>query len=282
MSGTQDNDPEDRDALAAEYVLGLLSAEEQARVREAAETDLSLAAAISDWTEKLEPLASLAAPSAPSDVLWARIARDMAAPQPVAPLPQGVEPFPWKSATYVGFGLAACLAIFLVTGHRLSISLQLDGPPKTMPQKIASAPPPPPLPAQLQPAPPPPKPAPPPVPPPQPQPPRQPARALALLTAPGADRPSMKAVIAGTGTVHVEALRPVQIAAGKQLDLWVWPHGEQSPTLLGRIGSDGGTLPFPYVVEDGTPMMVTAEPANLPNTGQQGPTVFAGQLALLD
>ena len=54
----------------------------------------------------------------------------------------------------------------------------------------------------------------------------------------------MKAVVTGLGTVRVEALHPVKVAANKQLDLWVWPHGEQSPTLLGSIAATGGSLNF--------------------------------------
>jgi anti-sigma-K factor RskA len=92
----------------------------------------------------------------------------------------------------------------------------------------------------------------------------------------------MKAVVTGSGTIRVEALRPVKVAADKQLDLWVWPHGDQSPTLLGSVAATGGSLRFTAGLVDGTPMMITLEPRDLPNTGQQGPTVFQGQLGLID
>ena len=53
MSGTAADDPEDRDALAAEFVLGLLDAAAHRQVAEAAATDIALADAIAAWSARL-------------------------------------------------------------------------------------------------------------------------------------------------------------------------------------------------------------------------------------
>lgn len=78
MSGTA----EDRDALAAEYVLGTLSALEAANVARALQTDPALAAAVLAWEHQLAPLTRLAPPEAPPPDLWARIEQHIAPPTP--------------------------------------------------------------------------------------------------------------------------------------------------------------------------------------------------------
>jgi len=68
------DDPDDRDLLAAEYVLGALTPE-QARALEAlALHDPAIAQSITDWQDRLAPL-SLAVPGiTPPPVLWRRLA----------------------------------------------------------------------------------------------------------------------------------------------------------------------------------------------------------------
>ncbi len=73
----------EREALAAEYVLGTLSAHEAAMVVQAMAADPALAAAIAAWEQQLAPLASLAPPEAPPPDLWHRIERRLP-PQPGA------------------------------------------------------------------------------------------------------------------------------------------------------------------------------------------------------
>jgi anti-sigma-K factor RskA len=66
-------DPQARDELAAEYVLGTLEAREAAEVARALESDPALAAAVAAWEARLAPLTALAVPEAPPPNLWARI-----------------------------------------------------------------------------------------------------------------------------------------------------------------------------------------------------------------
>jgi anti-sigma-K factor RskA len=294
MSGTTPNDPQDRDTRAAEYVLGLLDAADAA----AAARDPTLQTAILDWSERLEPLSALSPPAAPSDMLWQRIARDVrggpavpdlgaardAGARPPAATPAPRSGLAWRVASVAGFALAACLAgIIILSGHRLDVRITWDAPQ----EKLVSAPAKP-IVTPLPPAPPAPHPAPPiavadrtPAAPPA-KPPPAPSRAVALLDAPGRDQVAMKAVVAHPGIIRIEALQTVSVPADKELAFWVWPREVAEPIYVGRITATGGELPFPYQVADGTPVMVTLESVHVDPTGQRGPTLFQGALALTD
>ena len=101
--------PEERDALAAEYVLGTLEAREAAELRVRMETDAALAAAVADWEHRLAPLLTLAPPEAPPHDLWARIERSLGA------TPARKEwRFPWPALGIGASAVAAGLAAFLV------------------------------------------------------------------------------------------------------------------------------------------------------------------------
>ncbi len=103
--------PEERDALAGEYVLGTLDAREAARVRAQLEADAELGAAVAQWEARLAPLQSLAPPAAPPPDLWARIAGSL---DPAQPAPHRWR-FPWPAfglgASAVAAGLAAVLLL---------------------------------------------------------------------------------------------------------------------------------------------------------------------------
>ena len=75
--------PQERDELAAEYVLGTLEAREVEAARALMERDAGFAALVADWERRLAPLQSLAVPEAPPPGLWARIEAtlDGAAPE---------------------------------------------------------------------------------------------------------------------------------------------------------------------------------------------------------
>lgn len=70
-------DPEGRQALAGEYVLGTLDARSAAAVREAVARDAELRAAVEAWEDRLTPLASAVPQEAPPPDLWARIEAGM-------------------------------------------------------------------------------------------------------------------------------------------------------------------------------------------------------------
>ena len=70
-------DPDDRDLLAAEYVLGTLDADERASVAARLPADAGLAGAVAAWEDRLAPLAAaspdLAPPAALRDAVMARL-----------------------------------------------------------------------------------------------------------------------------------------------------------------------------------------------------------------
>lgn len=103
--------PQERDALAGEYVLGTLDAREAARVRALMDTDAALAAAVAEWEARLAPLQSLAPPEAPPHGLWARISESL----DPAPAARRAWRFPWPAfgigAGAVAAGLAAVLLL---------------------------------------------------------------------------------------------------------------------------------------------------------------------------
>ena len=65
--------PEERDALAGEYVLGTLEAGAARAVERDLASDAELREAVARWEARLAPLTLLAPAEAPPPELWARI-----------------------------------------------------------------------------------------------------------------------------------------------------------------------------------------------------------------
>lgn len=98
------------DVLAGEYVLGLLDDSGAASVQLRARTEPALAAAIAAWESRLDPLADLAAPVAPSDMLWRRIQADLRPAQ----APASPKTTPWRNLALASMALAAGLVAFVL------------------------------------------------------------------------------------------------------------------------------------------------------------------------
>jgi anti-sigma-K factor RskA len=110
MSGEQD-----RDLLAAEFVLGALEGEERREAERLLAADPSFARAVSAWQQRLTPLAAHATPAAPPADLWRRIEQDIDPPAATA----SVVPFRrrlrfWRATTVGALAIAASLATFIV------------------------------------------------------------------------------------------------------------------------------------------------------------------------
>lgn len=71
-------DPTERDAAAGEYVLGTLSAEDQAALAAALPGDAALRAAVYAWQDRLLALTAQAPVVAPEPALWPRIEASLA------------------------------------------------------------------------------------------------------------------------------------------------------------------------------------------------------------
>jgi anti-sigma-K factor RskA len=100
---------------AAEYVIGLLDANEARAVERDMKDDVHLAQAIARWEEHLAPLANTVAPVAPPGTLWTRIERDL----PVSRAPVAAKASLWtslafwRSSTAGGITMAVALALLL-------------------------------------------------------------------------------------------------------------------------------------------------------------------------
>lgn len=126
-------DPVERDALAAEYVLGTLDAQAVREVEQAIATDEALRDLVSQWEARLAPLTALTVPETPPPGLWERIVAALDGPAPVAPPPPRPSPF-WRfwalGASALAAGLAAILLLRPVPDERLMTVLltQRDQP----------------------------------------------------------------------------------------------------------------------------------------------------------
>jgi len=124
---------EDREALAAEYVLGTLDADERARVALMLETDPPFATLVHAWEKKLGELHHTIEPVEPPAHVWRRITArldgELAAPgggANVIDLTRRLKR--WRSAAVVSGALAASLMMFVAVKetapHLLPASLR--------------------------------------------------------------------------------------------------------------------------------------------------------------
>lgn len=108
-------DIDDRNLLAGEYALGVLTGEDLLRARELEATDLSFRANVARWTGTFAHLLGEVAQVEPPPQLWARIAGSIGstgARGNVVSLRRKLN-F-WRGSAVGMTGLAACLALFLL------------------------------------------------------------------------------------------------------------------------------------------------------------------------
>ena len=80
---------EDRDLLAAEYVLGTLEIDEARRAEDLVQQDEAFRAAVETWERRLAPLATLVPANTPPPELWSRIE---ASTRPAAAVREPLQP----------------------------------------------------------------------------------------------------------------------------------------------------------------------------------------------
>ena len=108
---------DDLQALAGEYVLGLLEPGEAREVERRMTHDMALRDAVAAWRDRLVEIDAAAEPVVPSAALWQRIASDIDAPQ-AQPVKRAERPRLWnrlgfwRGASFAGAALSALLAIF--------------------------------------------------------------------------------------------------------------------------------------------------------------------------
>jgi anti-sigma-K factor RskA len=109
--------PEERDALAGEYVLGTLEAGAAREVERALASDAELREAVAGWEARLAPLTALAPEEAPPPDLWERIEAALPPAAGAAPSRRGSERRrfdPWRWLALGSSAAAAGLAALLL------------------------------------------------------------------------------------------------------------------------------------------------------------------------
>ncbi len=111
-------DPEERDILAGEYVLGVLDAEQAAEIAAGLASDAALGRAVQFWEEQLHPLSALAEAAEPPEDGWERIARRIARVT-APPSARSWNPVVlWRSTAFAAAALAAALLLYIAVTPR--------------------------------------------------------------------------------------------------------------------------------------------------------------------
>jgi len=115
MKTPQGERADDLDALAGEYVLGTLSAEQHEAVRHRLEVDVQLRTAVDAWEQRLLALNALAEPVVPSARLWKRINRSLDGQRPAQPVRWWQRLAVWQGMAGAGALASLLLAFSLLT-----------------------------------------------------------------------------------------------------------------------------------------------------------------------
>ncbi len=105
-------DPQERDILAGEYVLGVLDADQVREIETALATDRELRAAVTFWERKLHPLSALVESQNPPVGLWSDIEAR------ISPAAQnrwsGAAPWRWSTGAFAALAAALLLYVAVV------------------------------------------------------------------------------------------------------------------------------------------------------------------------
>ena len=115
MPADSDN-PSERSAIAAEYVIGSLPADERSDFEHALARDFALQQDVYYWQDKLLPMTRMLAPVEPSPEVWARIERGLARRSSATPKQSWREALNfWRFGAVAASLLAVVLALKLIT-----------------------------------------------------------------------------------------------------------------------------------------------------------------------
>ena len=116
-------DPAERSAIAAEYVIGSLPADERAAFEHALAREFALQQEVYYWQDMLLPMTRMLNPVDPSPEVWKRIERSTASTRPAA------APRWWQGLNFWRFGAVAASMLAVV------LALKLMAPP-TAPETV--------------------------------------------------------------------------------------------------------------------------------------------------
>jgi anti-sigma-K factor RskA len=128
-NGTIDS-PNDGNLIAAEYVLGVLSAAERREVERRLAQERALASEVALWEERLTGLTDAVVPVAPPDAVWSRIERAIGTGARAPSVWQSLtfwRSFAIASATLAAASIAALVYVGVVPGARVPLMATLSG-----------------------------------------------------------------------------------------------------------------------------------------------------------
>jgi anti-sigma-K factor RskA len=228
--------------LAAEYVLGTLEADEAEEARNRLETMPDFAAEVRFWESRLQPLTVLVAPVPPPAWLWPRIEDSTGGASGDAASSPSPLPRPANDNRLVLWRTTALVGLALAASLAAFIAVR---PPAMVAVRPA-------------------------------------ASEFAVLTPlTNAAAPVLVAVSGPGGSLYVRPASAVQVAAGRDMELWSLPTGASRPASLGVLPAGG--KPLPAGIAPGTKLLVSLEPKGGSPTGQPtGTVIYGGTVQRID
>jgi anti-sigma-K factor RskA len=243
------SEPEDRDVLAGEYVLGLLDAAATAEVEQALASDADLARRVAFWEERLLPASAALGKAEVDPTQWARIERDLATRrQALGRATTSAPSRPRYGAVRAAWRSAALWRATTALATAAAILLAI------LPSRLSA-------PAE------------------------SPTRYFAILQSRDAagqeSGPGWLIQIAQNGTVRSLPLAEVRPGAGRSLQLWTLWDQSRGPVSLGVL-PPGGAIHLPperlETIGDGQLFEITLEPeAGSPIGRPTGRILFIGR-----
>ena len=243
--------PPGDDVRAAEYVLGVLDADERRQVQSRLAGDPAFARLVEAWEERFASWLLQAPAVAPSDHVWPRIRTRLGWPA----VENGRNAGLWNNPAFWR-GAAALTAV--AAAAVVAIGLNLRGPPETAPAPVAVQPVP--LPGESA------------------------ARPVAVLARDDGATAWIAAIDAAAGRISMAPVPSPADARGRVNELWLIPAG-RAPISLGFVSNEKAhTIEVPAAVRGalavGATLAVTLEPeAGMPHAAPTGPIVAKGGIA---
>lgn len=237
--------PED-EALAAEYVLGVLDHATRERVAARIAREPAFAATVDAWDAHFDAWTQRVSPVAPGVHVWPRV-RTALGWSPVdtgKPTSRWQDIRTWQAATALAASIAAVAVLFALR--------ERPAPPPLIVARPVQVPAPAPVP-----------------------------RPVTVLARDDGSTAWVASIDASTGSVHMVPVPAPADAAGRANELWIIPAG-QAPISLGRLSSDATqTVELPAAARAalriGATLAVTLEPpVGIPHAAPTGPIIGRG------